>query len=83
MTRNNVQAVIARAAKYRKVYRWWRNHARESADPKTCLRYALNQLRLARHMEESPHYYVQKAEHQTDWQAFSAWSNVQRRRPRE
>lgn len=60
------------AVPYRLAYRWWRNEARSSADPKTCLRYALNQLKLARAMDANPDFFRTKPEHQTDWQRFSS-----------
>lgn len=57
---------------YRRAYRWWRNEARTSADSKTCLRYALNQLRLARAMDADPDFFRSKREGQTDWQRFAS-----------
>lgn len=55
---------------YRLEYRWWRNHARTSADPKTCLRYALNQLRLARAIDADPVYFDSKPLGYTDWEWY-------------
>lgn len=58
------------AATYRHAYRWWRNEARTSANPKECIHYALSQLRLAVAMDADPQLFRAKSAQQTDWQRF-------------
>jgi hypothetical protein len=51
---------------------WHHLQARESADPATWLRYAKNQLRLAKDMAARPRHYAVKPSGKTDWQ----WSEL-------
>lgn len=58
------------AEQYRHAYRWWRKEARASKDPKTCIHYALGQIKLARAMDANPRHFETKPSHLTDWQRY-------------
>lgn len=51
---------------------WWHLESRRSANPSESLRYARNQLRLARAMEADPRHFARKPADRTDWQ----WSGL-------
>lgn len=57
---------------YRLAYRWWRNAALESKNPKECRRFALNQLRLARAIDADPDWFARKPLGQSDFQRYEA-----------
>jgi hypothetical protein len=52
--------------------RWWRRHARESANAGEALRYAENMELLAGDIAAHPGYYRQRPDNLTDWQWFQA-----------
>lgn len=56
------------ADKYRAIATWWRLHARESADPETCLLYSRNQWKIAADMDARPKHHERKPDDFTRWE---------------
>ena len=52
--------------------RWWRRHARISANAAEALRHAESMEQLARDIAADPGYYQQRPDNITDWQWFQA-----------